>query len=86
MKITVDLNAVVPKAVIDTVNEMDYPQKDIELSSNANEFMKQLRSHINEYSDEFSEIFRHQLIVRVTEHIAVDLKNKGIVIVSIDDS
>ncbi|WP_269924616.1 hypothetical protein [Enterococcus innesii] len=85
MKITVDLNAVVPRAVIDTVNEMDYPQKYIELSSDANEFMKQLKSHINEYSDEFSEILRHQLIVRATEKVAVDLKNKGIFIVSIDD-
>lgn len=86
MKITVDLNVVVPKAVIDTVNKMDCPQKDIELSGNANEFMKQLRSHINEYSDEFSEILRHQLIARVTEHVVDDLKNKGIFIVSIDDS
>ena len=86
MKITVDLNSIVPIAVIDTMNELNYPQKDIELSSNANEFMNQLRSHINEYSDEFSEILKQQFMIRVTERFAIDLNNKGNSIILEEDS
>lgn len=86
MKITVDLNSVVPIAVIDAVNEMMYPLRDIELSDDPNEFLKQLRIYINEYSDEFSEILKQQFMVRVTERVAVDLKKQGISIIPKEDS
>lgn len=86
MKITVDLNSVVPIAVIDAVNEMMYPLRVIELSDDPNEFLKQLSIYINEYSDEFSEILKQQFMVRVTERVAVDLKTQGISIVPKEDS
>lgn len=86
MKITVDLNSVVPIAVIDSVNEMMYPLRVIELSDDPNEFLKQLSIYINEYSDEFSEILKQQFMVRVTERVAFDLKTQGISIIPKEDS
>ncbi|OTO01280.1 hypothetical protein [Enterococcus sp. 5B3_DIV0040] len=78
MKITVDLNSVVTIAVIDSVNEMIYPIKTIELSENPDAFLKQLSIYINEYADKFSETLKQQLMVNMTKRISVDLKKQGI--------
>lgn len=59
MKIPVNFNEVMTLAVSDVLDDLDFPICEIELTDNPKDCLNELRRSLDNYSDEFNALLKH---------------------------